>query len=293
MATLLEVLKKATAFLEGKGSDSPRLDAEVLIAHGLSVRRIDLYLQHDRPLTEAEVVRLRGLVVERGRGVPVAHLTGEREFFSLSFHVTKDVLVPRPETEGLVEAGLAFLESREAPVVCDVGTGSGCVAIALLVRRPDARALATDVSPAALEVAAANARRHGVADRVTFALGPWLEPVARLRAAGDAPALAAVLSNPPYVVRGDPSIEAGVAAFEPAQALYVAGRDALEPAKAIAREALALLSPGGLLAVEVGAGSASAAGEALAAMGYEDVGAAVDGAGVLRVVSGRSPPARA
>src|SRR5204862_1431299 len=135
-------------------------------------------------------------------------LTGEREFFSLAFHVTKDVLVPRPETEGLVEAGLAFLMGRDAPVVADVGTGSGCVAIALLVKRPDARAFATDVSPAALTVAAENARRHGVAERVTFALGPWLEPVARLRAAGGAPALDAVLSNPPYVVRGDPSLEA-------------------------------------------------------------------------------------
>ena len=114
MATLLEVLKKATAFLEGRGSGSPRLDAEVLIAHGLSVRRIDLYLQHDRPLTEEEVVRLRGLVVERGRGVPVAHLTGEREFFSLPFFVTRDVLVPRPETEGLVEAGSSSRSSTSS-----------------------------------------------------------------------------------------------------------------------------------------------------------------------------------
>ena len=289
MATVLEVLKKATAFLQQKGSTSPRLDAEVLIAHGLAVRRIDLYLQHDRPLSDAEVVGLRGLVVERGRGVPVAQLTGEREFFSLPFFVTRDVLVPRPETEEVVEAGLALLAGRDAPVFADVGTGSGCIAVALLVRRPDARAFATDASPAALEVAERNARRHGVSDRFTPTLGSWLEPVARSRAAGNAPALDLVVSNPPYVVRGDPSLEPGVAAFEPASALYVEGTDALAPARTIAREAAALLAPGGGIAIEVGAGTAGAALEALRAAGYGDVAAAADGGGVLRVVRGRMP----
>ncbi len=280
---LLEILQKATAYLSARGSDSARLDAEVLLAHGLALRRIDLYLQHDRPLAGPELDRLRSLVVERGRGVPVAYLTGEREFFSLPFRVTKDVLVPRPETEALVERALAALATVEAPSLADVGTGSGCVAVALLKRLPAATAFGTDVSPAALEVARENARRHGVDGRLALLEGSWLEP---LRAGPSWGRLDAVVSNPPYVLRGDPALARDVAANEPEVALYAPGTDPLGPARAIATSALEALRPGGLVAIEIGAGSGEAAGEMLRALGYADVDVTADGAGIPRVAAG-------
>jgi release factor glutamine methyltransferase len=289
MPTVLEVLRKATDWLSGRGSASPRLDAEVLLASGLGVRRIDLYLLFDRPLSEDEVGRLRALVAERGKGVPVAYLTGTREFFALPFEVTRDVLVPRPETEGLVEAALEALEGVEAPVVADVGTGTGCVLVSILHRTPAARGHATDASPSALEVARRNAARHAVADRATFHEGSWLAPLRALESWGR---LSAVVSNPPYVVRGDPTLDAHVAAHEPALALYVDGDDPSAPARAIAEQALEALAPGGFLALEVGAGAAPRVAESLAALGYADVRSRRDLAGIERVVTARKPPDR-
>jgi release factor glutamine methyltransferase len=261
----------------------------VLLAWGLGLRRIDLYLRHDRPLGEDDLARLRAVIAERGRGVPVAYLVGEKEFFSLPFGVTRDVLVPRPETETLVEAGLAAVAGAEAPLVADVGTGSGCVLVAVLHRVPAATGFATDVSAAALAVAASNAERHGVSARARFLEGAWLAP---LRATDAWGRLDVVLSNPPYVVRADPTLDPAVAAHEPAAALYVEGSDPLAAARAVASEARAALRPGGFLALEVGAGSAPAGVQALAALGYEDVAATRDAGGIERIVSGRSPRAR-
>jgi release factor glutamine methyltransferase len=282
----VDVLRAATRYLEERGSASPRLDAEVLLAHGLSVRRIDLYLQHDRRLSEEERDRLRTLVVERGKGVPVAHLTGEREFFSLRFHVTRDVLVPRPETEGLVEEALDALGARPAPVFCDVGTGSGCVAVSVLARTPDARAVATDVSAAAIAVATRNAERHGVLDRLLLLEGTWLDPV---RARPEWGRLDAVVSNPPYVVRGDPALATDVAAHEPALALYAPGDDPLAAARAIATAAREGLRSGGLLAIEVGAGTGDAAAALLASLGFGDVRFRGGDPTVARVVAATNP----
>src|SRR5262245_45912096 len=209
MPTVLEVLKRSTEWLASRGSASPRLDSEVLLASGLGVRRIDLYLLFDRPLSEPEVVRLRGLVTERGKGVPVAYLTGTREFFSLPFEVTRDTLVPRPDTEALVEAALEALLGAEAPLVADVGTGTGCVLVSVLHRLASARGHGTDVSAAAVAVARRNAAKHGLEARATVHEGSWLSPLRSTEAWGR---LDAVLSNPPYVVRGDPTREPGVAA---------------------------------------------------------------------------------
>jgi release factor glutamine methyltransferase len=286
--TVLEVLRKATAWFAERGFDTPRLDAEVLIAHGLSLRRLDLYLQHDRPLREAELSALRALVAERARGVPVAYLTGEREFYALPFHVGPDVLVPRPETEGLVDAAVAALCDLAAPRFADVGTGSGCVAVAVLRHVPAASAIATDRSSPALAVAARNAERHGVSARLSLRAGHLLEPLRGDPAFG---ALDAVLSNPPYVVRGDPTLAPDVAAHEPEGALYVEGTDPLAVARELAAAAREALAPGGLLAMEVGAGSGAAAAAMLSALGYGAVGVAADGAGIPRVVSGRTPGA--
>ena len=258
----------------------------MLIAHGLRLRRLDLYLQFDRPLAEDELARLRDAVRERGRGVPVAYLTGEKEFFSLPFSVTRDVLVPRPETEGLVEAALAFLADVPAPRFVDVGTGSGCVAVALLHRLPAARAIGTDVSAPALAVARANAERHAVADRYDARAGSLLAPCAGDEAFGR---YDAVVSNPPYLVRGDPTISKAVAAHEPPVALFVDGPDPLVLAAGLAREALTALRPGGLLAIEVGHADGGAARTLLEDLGYADVAVRCDLGGVPRIVRGLRP----
>ncbi len=258
----------------------------MLIAHGLKLRRLDLYLQFDRPLAEEELARLRDAVRERGRGVPVAYLTGEKEFFSLPFSVTRDVLVPRPETEGLVEAALAFLSPLPEPRFVDVGTGSGCVAVALLHRLPVARAVGTDVSAAALAVARGNAVRHAVDARFDAREGSLLAPCARDEAFGS---YDAVVSNPPYIVRGDPSVAKAVAEHEPAAALFVEGRDPLVLAAALAREALAALREGGLLAIEVGHTEGAAARAMLEGLGYLDVAVLPDLGGVPRIARGLRP----
>lgn len=255
----------------------------MLIAHGLKLRRLDLYLQFDRPLADDELARLRDVVRERARGVPVAYLTGEKEFFSLPFTVTRDVLVPRPETEGLVEAALAFLAGVPEPRFVDVGTGSGCVAVALLHRLPAARAIGTDVSAPALCVARGNAARHAVAERFDAREGSLLAPCLADEAYGR---YDAVVSNPPYVVRGDPTLAKAVAEHEPATALYVEGRDPLAPARALAREALSALRAGGLLALEVGHADGAGARAMLESLGYADVSVALDLGGVPRIVRG-------
>lgn len=283
---LLEILQRSAAWLGERGCDSPRLDAELLLAHGLGVRRLDLYLQFDRPVGPQEAERLRALVMERGRGVPVAYLLGTRGFWSLDFKVSPAVLVPRPETEHLVEVALQALRERPAPVLADVGTGSGCVVLSVLHELPGARAHATDCSAAALEVARENAAQHGLEGRVAFHLGDLLEP---LRASPDWGRLDAVLSNPPYIVRGDPSVEPGVHAHEPHAALYVPGDDPLEVALRVAAAAREALAPGGLLALEVGAGSAAPACERLLALGWEEPTAWADLAGIDRIVSARRP----
>jgi release factor glutamine methyltransferase len=195
------------------------------------------------------------------------------------------VLIPRPETEHLVDAALDVLEGVAAPVFADVGTGSGCVVVTLLHALPAARAHATDVSAEALAVARENARRHGVLPRLSFHEGDVLAP---LRAGADWGRLDAVVSNPPYVVRGDPTVEVDVRDHEPAAALYVPGADPLAVARRVAEEARAALRPGGLLALEVGMGSAPAAREALAALGYAEVRVLPDLAGIERIVTGVS-----
>lgn len=283
---LVDVLRKASAWLADRGIESSRLDAEILLAHGLGVRRIDLYLQHDRPLDDAELARLRALVMERSKGVPVAYLTGARDFHALTFRVTKDVLVPRPETEALVDVAVSALAGIEAPVLSDVGTGSGCVIVSVLHAVPAARGIALDVSTAALAVARDNATRHGVADRLDLLEGDLLEP---LRGDPRWGRLDAVVSNPPYIVRGDPTLDRHVAAHEPAVALYVPGSDPLAIVRRLASRAREALRQGGLLACEIGAGSGPAAKALFEELGFAAVAVDPDGAGIPRVVRGRRP----
>lgn len=199
--TILKLIRWTTDFLGSKGVDTPRLDAEVLLADLLGLGRVDLYLQFDRPLNPEELSGYRERVKRRGAREPVAYIVGHKEFYSLDLQVNSEVLIPRPETELLVDEALALIKARwpEHPDLClaDLGTGSGAVAIALANRIQGARILAVDIHGPALAVAAANARRHGVEDRVDFVQGDLLEP---LQASGGL--FQVVAANLPYVPSG-------------------------------------------------------------------------------------------
>jgi release factor glutamine methyltransferase len=172
------VLRRATGHLEKHGSSSPRLDAELLLAGALGLRRLDLYMQFDRPMTEPERARYRDLIARRARGEPVAYLVGHKEFMALDFEVTPAVLVPNPDTEVLVQRAVAIArEAQHDILAADVGTGSGCIAVALAHYAPRVEVWATDVSPVALEVAARNVAKHRLTERVHLVCGDLLDLV--------------------------------------------------------------------------------------------------------------------
>jgi release factor glutamine methyltransferase len=271
------VLRAAEEYLRGKGVPSPRLEAELLLASVLGARRLDLYLQFDRPLREAELSVLREMVARRARGTPAAYLTGEKEFWSLGFRVDPSVLIPRPETELLVERTLAAAPAGAR--VLELGTGSGAVAVALAHERQDLAVVATDVSEKALEVAAENARRHGCEGRIEFLVGSWWEPVTGRR-------FDVVVSNPPYVRAGE-ALPREVQA-EPALALFAPEGEPLGSYRAILAGVPGGLSEAGALLVEAGADTAEGVaalfrGSAL----FGEVSVHDDLAGIPRVVEAR------
>ena len=280
--TVGRLLTWTTDWLSARGSDAPRLDAEVLLAHVRGCPRIALYTAFDTPVADAERARFRELVKRRGEGEPVAYLVGSREFFSLPFTVTKDVLIPRPETEGLVVRSLDLVKSAAAPRIADVGTGSGAIAVTLAKQLPQATLVATDIAPAALAVAKANAERHGVAERIAFVESDLL---ADPRAAGP---WDVIVSNPPYV-RDDeyPALPRDVRDHEPKTAL-VAGPTGVEIVTRLVAEAAEQLAPGGWLLVEIGPSTAAAAEAALAAQpGLVPGPTLKDLAGLPRIVQAR------
>jgi release factor glutamine methyltransferase len=267
--TILDVINKTAPFFEKRGVDSPRLTIELLLAHVLRKKRLELYLEFERVLDEPTLATLRELVRRRADGEPLQYITGETEFMGLKFAVDRRVLIPRPETELLVETVLSRLQTTdhrpqtgEAPTIIDVGTGSGCIAVALAKRLPAATVHATDVSADALAVARANAARHGVEKNIRFHEGDLLSPIPdSLRADG-------LVANPPYVASGDlAGLPREVRDFEPARALS-AGEDGLEVIRRLVTDAKRILSPAGWLALEIGAGQRPAVAGLLAAGGW-------------------------
>jgi release factor glutamine methyltransferase len=230
------------------------------------------------------------LVARRAAGTPVQYLTGHQEFWGLDFEVTPDVLIPRPETEHVVEVALARLAARaiETLRVADVGTGSGCLAVALAAELPRARIFATDISAAALNVARRNAAKHGVATRIEFLECNLLDAFLRdgtARAAAPDVALDLIVSNPPYVALADAaSLPREVRDHEPAAALF-AGESGLDVYGPLIRQAEKLLAPGGLLVVELGCSAADHVGTLLSSPVWRDVAVADDLAGIARVAS--------
>jgi release factor glutamine methyltransferase len=288
MWTVRSALAAAREIFERRGVEEAALDAELLLAHALSLRRIDLFLDRDRPLGEAERARFRALVRERANRTPTAYLTGEKEFFSIPLEVTRDVLIPRPETELLVEVALEELERRAragAPpaVVADLGTGSGAIAVAVakLGGARLARVIATDAGAAALAVAKRNVVRHGVSGTVRLVRGDLLEPIRP-----EAP-IDILLSNPPYVALRDRPALAPEVLAEPPEALF-SGEDGLFATRAILRGACAILAPGGLIAIEIGSGSAGEVTAIAREAGLGEIATRKDLAGVERVVLGRA-----
>jgi len=253
--TVLEILRTTTEFLLGRGIEGARLDAEVLLAHVLAVSRISLYACHDRPLSTDEVDAYREAVRRRVDREPVAYIVGEKEFRSLPFRVTSDVLIPRPETEHLVDEALELLAERENPVVADIGTGSGCIAVALAAARPDLEVHAVDVSAPALAVARENAERNGVTDRIRFHEGDLLAP---LEAEASWTRLDAIVSNPPYVSKEEwAELMPEVRDHEPKGAL-VPGPDPLTAYREILERAPDLLRDGGAVVLEMSGDNTSA-----------------------------------
>jgi len=273
--TLAEVLRRSTGYLEQHGSPTPRLDAELLLAHGLGLSRIELYTQYQRPLDDDELAACRELVRRRGLREPVAYVIGSWGFRGLDLAVDARVLVPRPETELLVDRCLELLDGVERPRVIDVGTGSGAIALSLKSERPDAEVVACDISQDALDVAAANAARLGL--DVELHISDLLAQVP-----GDGFRL--VVSNPPYVSEREMAdLEPEVAEHEPRLAT-VAGPDGFEIYRRLLPEAAGRLVDGGSLALECGGGQAPALVAELAAAGYGQAGIDPDLAGIERVV---------
>ena len=277
MIALAEVLRRSTQYLEDRGSPTARLDAELLLAHGLGVSRIELYTGHDRPMTEAELDVCRELVRRRGDREPVAYIVGTRGFRHLDLKVDSCVLVPRPETELVVDRCLELLRDVAEPAVLDVGTGSGAIALAIASELPAARVTATDVSPAALDVAWANAVALGLA--VEMRQGDLLDGLGDRR-------FDLIASNPPYVSEQEiEGLEPEVAVHEPRLAT-VAG-DGLDAYRRLLPDAREHLVEGGWLVLECGAGQAGWLVSELDRLGYGAADVARDLAGIERVVSAR------
>ncbi|MEM6314128.1 MAG: peptide chain release factor N(5)-glutamine methyltransferase, partial [Planctomycetota bacterium] len=231
-------------FFERKGIDAPRLSAEMLLGHVLGLRRIELYTDHDRPLIDDELDRFRALVKRAGEHEPIQYLVGSTSFFGLEFAVTKGVLIPRPDTEVLVEEALQHLRAAEEPRVLDLCTGSGCVAIALASRLPKVRVTAVDIAEKAVELARRNVETHALGERVEVYAGDMFAPVAGQM-------FDAIVANPPYIARDQlAGLDRNVRDHEPMLALD-GGPDGLDPHRAILASASDHLRPGGLLALEI------------------------------------------
>jgi release factor glutamine methyltransferase len=281
--TLLNVkdaLLKSAQWLSGKGVSGARLDAELLLGEVLGMKRLELYLMWDRPLHAREREQYLELLKRRAQFEPIAYILGRREFFSIDFKVGPGVLVPRPETEFLVERVLSAAKALDTPVIADVGTGSGAIAVALAVNLPGARIVATDISEPALAIARENARAQGVEDAIRFVHTAFLDGVDET--------FDWVVSNPPYIAESDrATLSPDVAHYEPDEALF-SGPDGLDAIRVLIPRAAERVRPGGGVALEIGAGQGAAVRDLFESGGhFEAVDVTHDYQGIERVVAAR------
>jgi release factor glutamine methyltransferase len=276
------LLDWTTKFLEQKGSESPRLDTEVLLAHALSCKRIDLYARHLEAAPEQGRHKFRELVRQRIEGCPVAYLVGRKEFFSLEFQVNRAVLIPRPDTECVVDECLRLAKTMTEPHVIDVGTGSGCLAVTIAKQHKTAKVTAVDISAEALAVASANAAKHGVAERIRFLQGDIFSPIPT----GEWYDF--ILSNPPYIPHEDlAKLSPGVREYEPHTALD-GGVDGFAVFDRLIAEAPGRLKPSGYLLIEIGSPQEEPARERIGRnAGFELAKTVRDGSGHPRVLIAR------
>lgn len=274
--TTLKILNWTKEYLAGKGIENARLEAEWLLCHALTLDRVGLYLNFDKPLLESELAVFRGLVSRRAKREPLQHILGSQEFMELEFLVSPAALIPRYDTELLVKEALKAVP--DAAKVLDIGTGSGCVAIALAKNLADAIVVSVDISAPALELAGRNAALNGVC--VDFREGSLFEPVKGER-------FDLIVSNPPYIPAADiETLQPEVRDFEPRSALD-GGIDGLDFYRHIIRIAPLHLTSGGWLLLEVGIGQATDVAQLLAENGFSDIYSAKDSGSIDRVVGGR------
>ena len=270
--TVLEVLQSSTAYFKKRGIESPRLNAEHLLAHALGRTRMELYLEFERPLGETELAPLRRLVQRRGEGEPLQHLLGTVEFCGHTFLCDKRALVPRPETEQLVELVESKIENRKSKML-DVGTGSGVIALTLAKKFPEAEIFAVDVSEDALALARENAIRLGVNGRVQLRRSNLLENLDER--------FDLIVANLPYIATQDRQTLSREVLRDPEVALF-AGTRGDELLRELIEQAPERLCPGGLLALEIGLGQSEALLSALAKKKYRDICSKTDYSGVIR-----------
>jgi release factor glutamine methyltransferase len=275
--TVLEVLQSTTAYFQKRNIENPRLNAEHLLAHALRRKRIEIYLEFERPLAEAELEPLRELVRRRGQGEPLQHLLGTVEFAGRVFLCDKRALIPRPETEELVEK-LTAMKWPEGARFADVGTGSGVIALTLAAQFPKAEVHAVDISEEALSLARENAARLGLRDRVRFVQSHLL---AEVEGAFDL-----IAANLPYVPTGDRATLSREVLHDPAEAVF-GGERGDEMVRELVSAARDRLNPGGLLALEVGIGQAENLAIFMGEKNYHDIASIRDYCGVIRFLFGR------
>ena len=275
--TVLEVLQATTAYFKKHSVENPRLNAEHLLAHVLGRKRIELYLEFESVLTESELAPLRNLVKRRGEGEPLQHLLGTTEFCGLTFLCDKRAMVPRPETEELVELVESKIENRELRIV-DVGTGSGVIALTLAVKFPEAEILAVDISDDALALAQENAARVKLADRVRFLKSNLLENVEGC--------FDVIVANLPYISIQDRQSLSREVLHDPEVALFASAQGD-ELVRELIAQAPSQLRPGGMLALEIGIGQSEALLSALAEKNYRDISFKNDYSGVKRFLFAR------
>ena len=284
--TIIDALNWTSGYFASNQIESPRIAAEILLSHALNIRRLDLYLRHDQPLSKEELAIFKKLIKRRITREPVAYITGEREFWSLNFVVTPDTLIPRPETECLVEAVLTCLDEIPSHIqsehpcrVLDIGTGSGAIILALAAERKGPLYFANDRHMAAITVAKENAEKNGLLGQVLFFAGDWVSAVK------NRPLFDVIVSNPPYIPSGIiETLEPEVALFEPKTALD-GGKTGLDCLGRIVATAGRCLKPGGHLVMETGYDQRAAMEEMLSTMDeYGDAVFIKDYAGNQRVV---------
>lgn len=274
---LLEVLRGAESYLAGRDVENPRLNAEHLLAHALGLKRMELYLQFDRPLGEAERAPLRDMVKRRGAREPLQHILGTVEFHGRAFACDKRALIPRPETEQLVEIALEFARPKNSPAILDIGTGSGVIALTLALELPAASIHATDLSPEALALAGENAARHNIADRVHFSQADLLP--------SETSRFDLIIANLPYIPRSEIHKLSQEVRHDPISALD-GGNDGLDLIRRLIEAAPSSLAPGAPILLEIGRGQADSVAALLAERKFRDISVRPDYQNIPRFAVG-------